>query len=55
MSWSLIADLPVTLPAAEGNGVPVVRIRNGELAAVPLSRHEFHGEGNYTITPAHAT
>jgi Rhodopirellula transposase DDE domain len=29
-----------------------IRVRDAELAAVPLARHEFHGEGNYTIQPA---
>src|ERR687887_1964399 len=29
-----------------------VKVRDQELAAVPLVRHEFHGEWNYTIQPA---
>jgi hypothetical protein len=29
-----------------------VKMRNEELAAVPLARHEFRGEWNYTIQPA---
>jgi hypothetical protein len=29
-----------------------VKMRNEELAAVPLACHEFHGESNYTIQPA---
>jgi hypothetical protein len=29
-----------------------VKVRNQELAALPLTRHEFHGEWNYTIRPA---
>jgi hypothetical protein len=29
-----------------------VKVRDQELAAVPLTRHEFHGEWNYTIQPA---
>ncbi|MFZ2057354.1 MAG: ISAzo13 family transposase, partial [Acidimicrobiales bacterium] len=29
-----------------------VKISNKELAAVPLARHEFHGEWNYTIRPS---
>src|SRR5512132_4310907 len=29
-----------------------VKVRDQELAAVPLARHEFHGEWNYTIRPA---
>ena len=29
-----------------------VRVRDEELAAVPLARHGFHGEWNYTIRPA---
>jgi Rhodopirellula transposase DDE domain len=28
-----------------------VKVRDQELAAVPLARHEFHGEWNYTIRP----
>jgi hypothetical protein len=27
-------------------------VSDQELAAVPLARHEFHGEWNYTIQPA---
>jgi hypothetical protein len=30
-------------------------VRNEELAAVPLARHEFHGEWNYTIQLAAST
>src|SRR5512132_685925 len=29
-----------------------VKVSDEELAAVPLARHEFHGEWNYTIQPA---
>jgi Rhodopirellula transposase DDE domain len=29
-----------------------VRVGDEQLAAVPLVRHGFHGEGNYTIQPA---
>jgi hypothetical protein len=29
-----------------------VKVGDGELAAVPLARHEFHGEWNYTMQPA---
>jgi len=29
-----------------------VKVSNKEMAALPLSRHEFHGEWNYTLTPA---
>jgi hypothetical protein len=29
-----------------------VKVGDQELAAVPLARHEFHGEWNYTIQPA---
>jgi Rhodopirellula transposase DDE domain len=29
-----------------------VRVRDAEWAAVPLARHGFHGEGNYSIQPA---
>jgi hypothetical protein len=28
-----------------------VKVRDKELATVPLARHEFHGEWNYTIHP----
>ena len=31
-----------------------VRVGDEELAAVPLVRHEFHGEWNYTLHPAAA-
>jgi hypothetical protein len=29
-----------------------VRVRDAELAAVPLVRHGFHGEWNYAMQPA---
>jgi DDE family transposase len=29
-----------------------VKVGDAELAAVPLARHQFHGEWNYTIQPA---
>ena len=29
-----------------------VKIKDAELAAVPLRPHEFHGDWNYTIIPA---
>jgi hypothetical protein len=35
-----------------GRYPPGVKVRNEELTAVPLARHEFHGEWNYTIQPA---
>lgn len=28
-----------------------VTVSDQQLAAVPLARHDFHGEWNYTITP----
>jgi hypothetical protein len=31
-----------------------VRVSDEELAAVPLARHGFHGEWNYTLHPAAA-
>ena len=31
-----------------------VKVSNEELAAVPLRRHEWHGEWNYTVLPAAA-
>ncbi len=37
---------------AAGTGLAVakgVMVADAELAAVPLSRHDFHGEWNYTI------
>jgi Rhodopirellula transposase DDE domain len=29
-----------------------VKVGDQELAAVPLERHRFHGEWNYTVPPA---
>ncbi|MGH2703340.1 MAG: ISAzo13-like element transposase-related protein, partial [Actinomycetota bacterium] len=29
-----------------------IKVTNKQLAAVPLTRHEFHGDWNYTILPA---
>jgi hypothetical protein len=31
-----------------------VRVSDGELAAVPLRRHDWHGEWNYTVLPTAA-
>jgi hypothetical protein len=31
-----------------------VRVSDRELAAVPLGRHDWHGEGNYTVLPTAA-
>ncbi len=31
-----------------------VKVGDQELAAVPLVRHEFHGEWNYTVHPSAA-
>jgi hypothetical protein len=31
-----------------------VRVSDRELAAVPLRRHDWHGEWNYTVLPAAA-
>ena len=28
-----------------------IRISDTEMAALPIERHEFHGEWNYTLTP----
>nr|WP_249810807.1 ISAzo13 family transposase [Bradyrhizobium sp. 17] len=35
---------PTTYPAG-------IKVSDDELAAVNITRHEFHGEGNYTISP----
>jgi Rhodopirellula transposase DDE domain len=36
-------------------GYPLgVRVSDRELAAVPLRRHPWHGEWNYTVLPAAA-
>jgi hypothetical protein len=29
-----------------------VKVGDAELAAVPLTRHDFHGDWNYTISAA---
>ena len=29
-----------------------VRITDAQMAALPLDRHDFHGEWNYTLRPA---
>jgi hypothetical protein len=34
------------------NATGPVKVRDEELVAVPLERHEFHGEWNYTLYPA---
>ena len=36
-------------------GYPLgVKVSDRELAAVPLRRHDWHGEWNYTVLPAAA-
>ncbi|HUZ02643.1 MAG TPA: hypothetical protein VMU89_20040, partial [Thermomicrobiaceae bacterium] len=32
-----------------------IKVTDAELAAVPITRHEFHGEWNYVITGRHTT
>jgi hypothetical protein len=44
--------LPVRAELDRGRYPLGVRVRDQELAAVPLARHEFHGAWNYTIQPA---
>jgi hypothetical protein len=52
---SLIANtttkkgLKINAELDEGNYPVGVKISNKELAAVPLTRHEFHGDWNHTV------
>ena len=39
---------------AYGKGVLGVEVSDKELASLPLTRHDFHGDWNYTLTPATA-
>jgi hypothetical protein len=32
-----------------------IKVTDAELAAVPITRDEFHGEWNYTISPSRTT
>ena len=41
--------LKINAELDEGNYPVGVKISNKELAAVPLTRHEFHGDWNYTV------
>ena len=45
----------LTIQAAyDPNWYPTgVKITNTELAALPLNRHDWHGDWNYTLAPAH--
>jgi hypothetical protein len=45
------AGLKVRAELDENKYPKGVKISDAELAAVNLSRHEFHGDWNYTITP----
>ena len=41
--------LKINAELDEGSYPVGVKISNAELAAVPLTRHEFHGDWNYTV------
>jgi Rhodopirellula transposase DDE domain len=44
-----------THPGLRGRSPLGVKVRDEELAAVPLARHAFHGEWNYSMQPAAGT
>jgi hypothetical protein len=44
--------LPVRAELDRGRYPLGVKVRDQELAASPLTRHEFHGKWNYTLQPA---
>jgi hypothetical protein len=46
------AGLRVRAELDQGTYPLGVRVGDAELAALPLARHAFHGEWNYTIQPA---
>jgi Rhodopirellula transposase DDE domain len=46
------SGLRVRAELDEGRYPLGVKVSNKELAAVPLKRHDWHGEWNYTVLPA---
>ena len=48
------SGLRVQAELDRGNYPLGVRVSDRELAAVPLRRHDWHGEWNYTVLPAAA-
>ena len=45
------AGLKVRAELDENKYPKGIKVSDAQLAAVNLSRHEFHGDWNYTITP----
>ena len=37
----------------EGSYPTGVQVTSGQMAALPVSRHPFHGDWNYTLHPTH--
>jgi hypothetical protein len=50
---SVVPGVPAELqdPRVGGNCRQRREVSNAELDAVPLTRHDFHGEWNYTLSP----
>jgi hypothetical protein len=48
------AGLKVRAELDQGSYPLGVKVSDPELAAVPLRRHDWHGEWNYTVLPAAA-
>ena len=46
------SGLRVRAELDEGRYPLGVKVSNKDLAAVPLTRHDWHGEWNYTVLPA---
>jgi transposase len=49
------SGLTVQAELDEGTYPKGVKINDAEMAALPLHRHEFHGDWNYTLTPQMTT
>ena len=49
------AGLTVRAGLDDGSYPTGVKVSNAQMAALPVSRHSFHGDWNYTLHPAGRT
>jgi hypothetical protein len=54
-SWSIAAGLKVRAELDENKYPKGVKVSDLSMAAVNLTRHSFHGDWNYTISPHRKT
>ena len=57
VSWSVPTDtgLAVTATLDTASYPTGIKISDREMQALPITRHEFHGDWNYTLHPTRDT